>query len=142
MLGEMRSFAVANVGPVLAVAAAVSGSVGACVALLLTRAEAPPGPSDSGSSCSALAAAGASFDGGVEEEGHAALAAAGVSFDGGVEEEGHAPRRLRKAETVLRRRTSRLVLVLEGSYDLHNQARGGGYCQFDCHSTAICRDFR
>ncbi|KAL1506945.1 hypothetical protein AB1Y20_007809 [Prymnesium parvum] len=43
-------------------------------------------------------------------------------LDTGKEQEGHAPRRLRKAETVLRRRTSRLIVVLEGSYDLHNQA--------------------
>jgi tRNA G18 (ribose-2'-O)-methylase SpoU len=43
-------------------------------------------------------------------------------FDTGEEIPGEAPRRLRKAETVLRRRTSRLLLVLEASYDMHNQA--------------------
>lgn len=43
-------------------------------------------------------------------------------LDTGKEQEGQAPRRLRKAETILRRRTSRLLLVLEGSYDLHNKA--------------------
>ncbi|KAL3923332.1 MAG: hypothetical protein SGPRY_004250 [Prymnesium sp.] len=44
------------------------------------------------------------------------------TLDTGKEQEGQAPRRLRKAETILRRRTSRLLLVLEGSYDLHNKA--------------------
>jgi tRNA G18 (ribose-2'-O)-methylase SpoU len=42
--------------------------------------------------------------------------------DTGTEVEGEAPRRLRKAETVLRRRTSRMIVVLESSYDQHNQA--------------------
>lgn len=46
----------------------------------------------------------------------------GTRRDTGQEHEGQAPRRLRKAETVLRRRTSRIIVVLEGSYDLHNQA--------------------
>lgn len=52
--------------------------------------------------------------------GAANSAAAG--WDTGTEVEGEAPRRLRKAETVLRRRTSRMIVVLESSYDQHNQA--------------------
>ena len=46
----------------------------------------------------------------------------GGGYDTGLEVEGEAPRRLRKAETVLRRRTSRLIVVLESSYDQHNQS--------------------
>lgn len=45
-----------------------------------------------------------------------------AGFDTGEEIPGEAPRRLRKAETVLRRRTSELLVVLEASYDLRNQA--------------------
>ena len=61
---------------------------------------------------SAAAAAGAAAGGG----------GGGGGYDTGLEVEGEAPRRLRKAETVLRRRTSRLIVVLESSYDQHNQA--------------------
>jgi hypothetical protein len=52
----------------------------------------------------------------------ASAAAPVYGVDTGTEVEGEAPRRLRKAETVLRRRTSRMIVVLESSYDQHNQA--------------------
>ena len=54
--------------------------------------------------------------------GATAAAAPSYGADTGTEVEGEAPRRLRKAETVLRRRTSRMIVVLESSYDQHNQA--------------------
>jgi tRNA G18 (ribose-2'-O)-methylase SpoU len=45
-----------------------------------------------------------------------------VEYDTGEEIPGEAPRRLRKAETVIQRRTSELLVVLEASYDMRNQA--------------------
>ena len=51
----------------------------------------------------------------------AAPAAPLKEVDTGADDDG-GPRRLRKAETVLQRRSSRLIVVLESSYDQHNQA--------------------
>ena len=59
----------------------------------------------------------AGFDHGVGGGGGRSCAADPSSIEGG-----EAPRRLRKAETVLQRRTARVIVVLEGSYDMHNQA--------------------
>ena len=51
----------------------------------------------------------------------AAAPAVPLDIDTGADDDG-GPRRLRKAETVLQRRSSRLIVVLESSYDQHNQA--------------------
>eukprot|EP01047_Picozoa_sp_COSAG01_P070507 COSAG01_NODE_10705_length_2099_cov_3.872500_2_plen_258_part_00 len=75
----------------------------------------------------AAAASGAGSEpmvaaGPAREEPTCAGPRAAGGFDTGEEVPGEAPRRLRKAETVLQRRTGELLLVLEASYDLRNQA--------------------
>jgi hypothetical protein len=76
------------------------------------------GDISSSSSTEPLAAAGPAR----EAEPTCAGPRAAGGFDTGEEVPGEAPRRLRKAETILQRRTGELLLVLEASYDLRNQA--------------------